>query len=51
MVCVQETLSTYAEPPDYTLLVVDVASGTARDLTSGFDRWPSAPQFSADGTK
>ncbi|TFV62683.1 UNVERIFIED_ORG: S9 family peptidase [Bacillus sp. AZ43] len=50
VVCVRETLSTYAEPPDYTLLLVDVESGEARDLTAGFDRWPSAPQFSADGT-
>jgi dipeptidyl aminopeptidase/acylaminoacyl peptidase len=50
LVCVRETQSTYAEPPDYTLLLVDVAAGTARDLTEGFDRWPSAPQFSADGS-
>jgi dipeptidyl aminopeptidase/acylaminoacyl peptidase len=49
IVCVREQLSTYAEPPDYTLLLVDVAAGTARDLTPGFDRWPSAPQFAADG--
>jgi dipeptidyl aminopeptidase/acylaminoacyl peptidase len=49
LVCVRETLSTYSEPPDYTLLLVDVADGGARDLTEGFDRWPSAPQFSADG--
>jgi dipeptidyl aminopeptidase/acylaminoacyl peptidase len=49
LVCVRETLSTYAEPPDYTLLLVDATAGTARDLTPGFDRWPSAPQFSADG--
>ena len=41
---------TYTEPPDYTLLLVDVAGGATRDLTAGFDRWPSAPQFSADGT-
>ncbi|WP_051516071.1 S9 family peptidase [Candidatus Blastococcus massiliensis] len=50
LICVRESLSSYAEPPDYTLLVVDVESGTARDLTPEFDRWPSAPQFSADGT-
>jgi dipeptidyl aminopeptidase/acylaminoacyl peptidase len=49
VVCVRESLSTYAEPPDYTVLLVDVAAGTARDLTPDFDRWPSAPQFSADG--
>jgi dipeptidyl aminopeptidase/acylaminoacyl peptidase len=50
LVCVRESLSTYAEPPDYTLLVVDVADGKARDLTPDLDRWPSAPQFAADGT-
>src|ERR671920_2176797 len=35
---------------DYTLLLVDAREGTVRELTPGFDRWPSAPQFSADGT-
>lgn len=50
LVCVREQLSSYAEPPDYTLLVVDADSGTVRDLTPEFDRWPSAPQFSADGS-
>jgi dipeptidyl aminopeptidase/acylaminoacyl peptidase len=50
LVCVRETLPTYTEPPDYTLLLVDVAGGAARELTPGFDRWPSAPQFSADGS-
>ncbi|MGR7026536.1 S9 family peptidase [Geodermatophilus sp. URMC 62] len=49
VVCVRERTTTYAEPPDYTLLLVDVATGEARDLTAGFDRWPSAPQFSAEG--
>jgi dipeptidyl aminopeptidase/acylaminoacyl peptidase len=49
LVCVRETLATYAEPPDYTLLLVDPAEGTARDLTPDVDRWPSAPQFAADG--
>ena len=48
-VCVRETLTTYAEPPDYTLLLVDVATAEIRELTPDFDRWPSAPQFSADG--
>jgi dipeptidyl aminopeptidase/acylaminoacyl peptidase len=50
LVCVRETLSTYAEPPDYTLLLVDVPGSAAHELTPDFDRWPSAPQFSADGT-
>ena len=50
LVCVRETLSTYAEPPDYTLLLVELPGGAASELTPDFDRWPSAPQFSADGT-
>jgi dipeptidyl aminopeptidase/acylaminoacyl peptidase len=62
LVCVRESQSSYTEPPDYTLLLIDVAgdaagggdrvgggAGRVRDLTAGFDRWPSAPQFSADG--
>jgi dipeptidyl aminopeptidase/acylaminoacyl peptidase len=50
LVCVSESISTFAEPPDYTLLLVDVATAEARELTPDLDRWPSAPQFSADGT-
>jgi dipeptidyl aminopeptidase/acylaminoacyl peptidase len=50
LVCVREAMSTHTDPPDYTLLLVDVAAGTTRELTEGFDRWPSAPQFSADGS-
>src|SRR3712207_4049815 len=43
-------MSTHDDPPDHTLLHVDVGTRAAHDLTPGFDRWPSAPQFSADGT-
>jgi dipeptidyl aminopeptidase/acylaminoacyl peptidase len=50
LVCARETMSTYQEPPDYTLLHVDVASARATEITAGFPGWPSAPQFSADGT-
>jgi dipeptidyl aminopeptidase/acylaminoacyl peptidase len=50
LVCVSESTSTFTEPPDYTLLLVDVSTAETRELTPGFDRWPSAPQFSADGT-
>ena len=50
LVCVREALSTYTEPPDFALLLVDVASGEARELAEGFDRWPTAPRFAADGT-
>jgi dipeptidyl aminopeptidase/acylaminoacyl peptidase len=50
LVCVRQSMSSYADPPDYTLLLVEVADGNTRELTEGFDRWPSAPQFSADGS-
>jgi dipeptidyl aminopeptidase/acylaminoacyl peptidase len=50
LVCVREAMSTYADPPDYTLLLVDPDDGSAHELTPDFDRWPSAPQFSADGS-
>jgi len=50
LVCVSESQSTFSEPPDHTLLLVDVATAGTRELTPGFDRWPSAPQFSADGS-
>jgi dipeptidyl aminopeptidase/acylaminoacyl peptidase len=49
LVCTRESTTTQAEPPEYTLLLVDVAAGTSTDLTAGFDRWPSAPQFDATG--
>lgn len=49
VVCARESASSYAEPPDHTLLLVDVPTGRVRELTPGFDRWPSAPQFAADG--
>ncbi|SDP56646.1 Dipeptidyl aminopeptidase/acylaminoacyl peptidase [Klenkia soli] len=49
LVCTRESETTQAEPPDYTLLLVDVGSGAVTDLTEGFDRWPSAPQFDAEG--
>ncbi|MCW2582059.1 MAG: Dipeptidyl aminopeptidase/acylaminoacyl peptidase [Klenkia sp.] len=49
VVAVRVSVTTQEEPPDYTLLLVDVASGATTDLTAGFDRWPSAPRFDAAG--
>ncbi|KQS71365.1 peptidase S9 [Modestobacter sp. Leaf380] len=49
LVCVRESASTPTRAPDHTLLLVDVADGATTDLTAGFDRWPSAPQFDAAG--
>jgi len=50
LVCVRESASSYAQAPDYTLLLVDVATAEARDIAADFDRWPGSPQFSADGS-
>ena len=49
LVCVRESQSSFTEPPDYTLLLVDVATAATSELAAGFDRWPSAPRFAADG--
>ncbi|MFW2333281.1 TolB family protein [Ilumatobacter sp.] len=49
IVCVLESTSSYDDPPDQTLVVVDLDTGEVRDLTPGFDRWPTAPQFDAVG--
>ncbi|WP_222195265.1 S9 family peptidase [Modestobacter italicus] len=53
VVCVRQTATTYDDPPEYTLLLVDLDDDQpagVRELTPDFDRWPSAPQFAADGT-
>jgi dipeptidyl aminopeptidase/acylaminoacyl peptidase len=50
VVCVRESASSYAEPPDFTLLLVDPLTGDTEELTPHFDRWPSAPQFDATGS-
>ncbi|MDW3214120.1 MAG: S9 family peptidase [Ilumatobacteraceae bacterium] len=50
IVFVRQQQSTHDEPPDQTLVVVDLATGDADELTPGFDRWPDSPQFDAAGT-
>ncbi|MGY5885141.1 S9 family peptidase [Modestobacter lacusdianchii] len=53
VVCVRQSATTYDDPPEYTLLLVDLDDDQpagVRELTPDFDRWPSAPQFAADGT-
>jgi dipeptidyl aminopeptidase/acylaminoacyl peptidase len=50
IVFVREQLSTHDEPPDQTLMMVDLANGDTHELTPGFDRWPSAPMFDASGS-
>ena len=50
VVCVRESLSTYAEPPDYTLLLVDVAGGDRVGADPGLRPVAQRAQFSADGS-
>lgn len=50
LVCVRSTMSSYEEPPDVTLWLVDLDSGQGRDLLPGFPQWPSSPTPSPDGT-
>jgi dipeptidyl aminopeptidase/acylaminoacyl peptidase len=51
LVCVRATMSSYEEPPDATLWLVDLDSGQGRDLLPGFPLWPGgAPTPSPDGT-
>ncbi|WP_049568485.1 alpha/beta hydrolase family protein, partial [Streptomyces sp. SBT349] len=38
------------DPGDTWLVLVDVASGEARDLTAGWDRMPGTPTWTPDGT-
>ena len=49
IVAVRQQQSTHDEPPDQTLVVVDLATGDIEELTPGFDRWPDSPQFDASG--
>lgn len=50
LVCERETVSTYDEPPNTTLWLVDLESGQGRDLTPDFANWPHSPEPSPDGT-
>jgi dipeptidyl aminopeptidase/acylaminoacyl peptidase len=50
VVAERHPLGTPDAPPDRTLVLVDLATGEARDLLAGFDRWPQGPVWTADGT-
>ena len=41
--------NTYDDPPLYSLWLVDLQSGTGRELVADVDIWPGSPQFSPDG--
>ncbi|MBA3524006.1 MAG: S9 family peptidase [Geodermatophilaceae bacterium] len=49
VVCVRASLSTFDEPGDQTLWLVDVDTGSGRDLTPDFDGWPAHPTWSTAG--
>lgn len=50
LVCYRETHSSYDEPPDQTLWLIDLAAGSGRDLTPELDLWPGTPAWAADGS-
>jgi dipeptidyl aminopeptidase/acylaminoacyl peptidase len=41
--------NTYDDPPLYSLWLVDLQGGAARELVTDADIWPGSPQFSPDG--
>ncbi len=45
----RETWSTPHEPPDVTLVVVDLAGGEPVSVAPGWDRWPSGHRWAPDG--
>ncbi|MGH8960119.1 MAG: prolyl oligopeptidase family serine peptidase [Jatrophihabitantaceae bacterium] len=47
-VCVREQETTYENPPQYSLWLVDLASGEGRELVSDPDIWPGSPAFGVD---
>lgn len=49
LVCIREQHSSYAEPPDQTLWLIDLSTGRGRDLTPDLDLWPGAPAWTPDG--
>lgn len=50
VVCVRMRDASYDDPPQYSLWLIDLASGAGRELVADPDVWPADPQFSADGT-
>ena len=50
IVAVREERATPDRAGDLTLWLVDLTSGEGHDLLPGFDLWPGAPAWSADGS-
>ncbi|MDQ4037693.1 MAG: S9 family peptidase [Actinomycetota bacterium] len=49
LVCVRGSHSSYDDPPDQTLWLIDLTDDSGRDLTPGLDLWPGSPTWTADG--
>jgi dipeptidyl aminopeptidase/acylaminoacyl peptidase len=49
VVCVRSIEGTYDDPPRRSLWLIDLASGSGRELVPGADDWPTDPVFSTDG--
>ncbi len=49
LVCVKEKHSSYDEPPNQTLWLIDLANDEGRNLTAELDLWPGSPVWAADG--
>jgi dipeptidyl aminopeptidase/acylaminoacyl peptidase len=50
VVCTRTRLIDYDTPPAQSLWLIELATGTGRELVTDPDIWPGAAQFSADGT-
>ncbi|CAN5317317.1 S9 family peptidase [soil metagenome] len=54
VVCHREVHSSYDEPPDQTLWLIDLAADdgfdSGRDLTPDLDLWPGTPAWTPDGS-
>lgn len=49
VVCSRDKHSSYDDPPDRTLWLIDLATDQGRDLTPELDLWPGSPTWAADG--
>jgi dipeptidyl aminopeptidase/acylaminoacyl peptidase len=47
---VRVSRSTATESPDLTLVVVSLGDGALREVAADWDRWPSAPRWTGDGS-
>ena len=50
LLCVRETETSYDEPSDETLWLVDLDTGEGRDILPTFPLWPHGARFGPDGT-